>query len=128
MSVALYDQDGRVATANAAYERHFGIRLADIPPAWSLLTDPQLEQAGVLPLVRRAYAGEQVVLPPVAYDAARATGGAGRMVWTQGHCYPVYGTAGRVTHVAIMHVDVTALVESRESVESLNTERTGARA
>ena len=122
LSVALYDADGRVATGNAAYERHFGARLADVPRDWSILTDPQLERAGLTPLIRRAYAGEVVVLPPVRYDAARATGSAGRTVWTQGHCYPVRDDAGRVTHLAIMHVDVTPLVETREAVEDLNLE------
>ena len=57
MSVALYDRDGRVATGNAAYERHFGIRLADVPRDWSLLRDPQLEAACLVALIRRAYAG-----------------------------------------------------------------------
>jgi PAS domain S-box-containing protein len=122
MSVALYDAQGRVASGNRAYERHFGARLADVPRDWSLLTDPQLEEAGLTPLIRRAYAGEAVVLPPVRYDAARATGGVGRTVWTQGHCYPVRDAEGRVSHVAVMHVDVTALVETREAVEDLNLE------
>ena len=107
LSIALYDAAGRVAFGNTAYERHFGIRLADVPPDYSLLGDPQLEAAGLAPLIRRAYAGESVVLPPVRYDAARATDGAGRTIWTQGHCFPVRDEAGAVAHVAIVHVDVT---------------------
>ena len=110
-SIALYDRRGRVAAGNAAYERHWGIRLADVPPDYSLLDDPQLERDGLLPLVRRAYAGEPVVLPVTRYDAARATGGAGRTVWTQGHCFPVRDAGGEITHVAVIHEDVTARVE-----------------
>jgi PAS domain S-box-containing protein len=111
-SIALYDRRGRVVAGNAAYERHWGIRLADIPPDYSLLDDPQLARDGLLPLVRRAYAGEPVVLPVTRYDAAQATGGVGRTVWTQGHCYPVRDAAGEITHVAVIHEDVTARVES----------------
>jgi PAS domain S-box-containing protein len=112
LSVALYDTTGHVAAGNAAYERHFGVRVADVPVEWSLRTDPQLAAAGMLPLVERAYAGEAVTLPAVRYDAAEATGGAGRAVWTQGHCYPVRDAAGQVTHVAVVHVDVTAWAEA----------------
>ena len=114
-SVALYDRAGRVAIANAAYERHFGIRVADIPPAFSLLTDPQLEAAGLLPLIRRAYDGEHVLLPPVRYDAAVATGGQGHARWTQGHCYPVRDGSGTVTHIAIVHADVLKLLPIRKT-------------
>jgi PAS domain S-box-containing protein len=123
--VALYDAQGRVAAGNAAYERHFGVRVAEVPRAWSLRADPQLAAAGVLPLVERAYAGEAVVLPALRYDAAAATGGAGRAVWTEGHCYPVRDAAGRVTHVAVVHVNVSAWAEAeaalREQTRLLRT-------
>ena len=112
LSVAIYDAAGRVAAGNAAYERHFGVCVTDVPVEWSLRTDPQLAAAGVLPLVERAYAGEVVTLPAVRYDAAEATHGVGRAVWTQGHCYPVRDAAGQVTHVAVVHVDVTAWAEA----------------
>ena len=112
VSVALYDVAGRVAFGNAAYERHFGIRLADVPADYSLLTDPQLEAAGLLPFIREAYAGRPVALPPVLYDAASAAAAAGRAAWTQGHCYPVRDASGAVTHVAVLHVDVTPWAEA----------------
>ena len=116
LAVALYDAAGRVAFGNPAYERHFGLRLADVPADYSLFTDPQLAAAGLDPLLRRAYAGEPVVLPPVRYDAARAAQGPGRVVWTQGHCYPVRDEAGAVTHLAILHVDVTAWASAEASL------------
>ena len=114
-SVGLYDAAGRVVTGNPAYERHWGIRLADVPPDYSLLDDPQLAASGVLDLIRRTYAGEHVVLPPVRYDAAQAAG-VGRTVWTQGHCTPVRDASGVVTHVAIVHEDVTERVESQRAL------------
>jgi PAS domain-containing protein len=105
LAVALYDGAGRVAAGNAAYEQHFGVRVADVPPDYSILTDPQLEAAGLLPLVRQAYAGDAVALPPVRYDAAAASHGVGRTVWTQAHCFPVRDAAGEVAYVAVVHVD-----------------------
>ena len=121
-SVALYDREGRVARANAEYERHWDIRVADIPPSFSLFSDAQLIAAGVLPDILRAYEGEHTVLPPVRYDARQATGTDGRSVWTQGHCYPVRDASGAVTHVAIAHIDVSALVAAETSLQALNDE------
>lgn len=116
-ATALYDREGRFAAGNPAYERHWGIRIADVPPDCSLFTDPQLEQAGLTPLIRRAYAGEHVALPPVRYDAAAATGGTGRSIWTQGHCFPLRDDAGAVTHVTITFIDITAHVSARGEAE-----------
>jgi hypothetical protein len=39
LGVALYDAAGRVALGNAAYERHFGVRVAEVPADYSLFTD-----------------------------------------------------------------------------------------
>jgi signal transduction histidine kinase len=122
IGVALYDAEGRVAMGNAAYERHFGIRVSDVPADYSLFTDPQLEASGLLPLIRRAYAGEAVLLPPVKYDAARATDGPGRTVWTQGHCFPVRDAAGVVTHMAIVHVDVTSWATAESALAERNAQ------
>jgi signal transduction histidine kinase len=69
--------------------------------------------------VRQAYAGEAVVLPPVRYDAAQAAEGVGCTVWTQGHCFPVRDGAGAVTHVAIVHVDVTAWATVRAALSEV---------
>ena len=121
-SVALYDRDGRVVLGNAAFERHFGVNAADVPPDFSLFTDPQLEAAGLLPLIRRAYDGEHVLLPAVRYDAAVATGGQGHTRWTQGHCYPVRDASGAVTHIAIVHADVSDRIETEGRLQSLNRE------
>jgi PAS domain S-box-containing protein len=123
LGIAVYDAAGRVVFGNRVYERHFGIRLADVPADYSLLADPQLDAAGLLPLIRRAYDGEPVVLPPVSYDAAQAARGSGRTVWTQGHCYPVRDAAGAVTHVAIVHADVTAWATAREELREAAAER-----
>jgi PAS domain S-box-containing protein len=118
-SVALYDLDGRLAVANAAYEAHWGIRIADVPSDWSLLSDPQLEESGILPHIRRAYEGAHVVLPPVRYDASRAALNGGLAVWTQGHCFPVRDDNNHISHLAIIFTDVTSIVEAERTLVDL---------
>ncbi|HKG95966.1 MAG TPA: PAS domain S-box protein [Gemmatimonadaceae bacterium] len=122
-STVIYDAEGRLLAANAAFERFWGVPVDSAPPDYNVLADPELERQGALPVIRRAFAGETVVTPPVRYDISRlSTSGAGRTVWTQGHFYPVRDAGGRVTHVVLVHVDLTARVEAEEALR-LSEER-----
>jgi signal transduction histidine kinase len=122
IGIAVYDAGGRLVLGNAAYERHFGVRVADVPRSYSLFDDPQLEGAGLLPLIRQAYAGDTILLPPVRYDAARASGGPGRTIWTQGHCFPIREDSSGITHVAILHLDVTTWSDTEAALRQSGVE------
>jgi signal transduction histidine kinase len=111
VSTVVYDATGRPIAANASFERMWGAALADVPPDYTVLADAQLAAAGMLPVIGRAFAGETVSTPPIAY-AMDAVAGRGRTVWTQGHLYPVRDDAGRVAHVVLTHEDITARVET----------------
>jgi PAS domain S-box-containing protein len=113
-STVLYDTAGRILAVNAAFERLFGLTMASIPADYSVLADPQLERAGHLAAVRRAFEGDSVALSPVFYDAT-ALDGAGRSSWTQGHFFPMRDPAGVVSGVVLVHVDLTERVEAEEA-------------
>ena len=116
-STVVYDSTGRVIALNRAFERLWGARLGDVPADYSVLTDPQLEAAGVIPQLRRAFgldgarspegAGEAVTLMPLPYEMPSATGET-RTLWTQAHAYPVRNAAGDVERVILTHEDITA--------------------
>ena len=116
-STVVYDPEGRPIAVNRAFERLWGASLADVPEGYSVLTDPQLEAAGVLPVLRRAFGldgarspegvGEAVTLPPLRYDIASAAGH-GKTLWTQAHAYPVRGANGLIERVVLSHEDITA--------------------
>jgi PAS domain S-box-containing protein len=117
LSTVVYDAAGHVVLANAAFERLFGLRVAELPRSYTLLDDPQLEAQGVLPLARRAFAGEAVVLPPVRYEPAPQVG-VTTSSWTQAHLYPLRDAAGAVTAVVLVHVDLTARVDAEEALRA----------
>ncbi len=133
-STVVYDPAGRAIAVNRAFERLWGARLEDVPQDYSVLADPQLEAAGAIPLLRRAFgldgtrsaegAGEAVTLPPLRYDVASTTGH-GRTLWTQAHVYPVRNEAGEIERVVLTHEDITARQEAelklRESEERYRT-------
>ena len=127
VSTVVYDAAGHLLAVNAAFERLWGVGFGDVPPNYSVLTDPQLEAAGMLPALRRAFgldgartaegAGEPVALPPLRYDVA-STAGHGRTRWTEAHAYPVRDLHGAVVRVVLTHDDVTAHLEAEEALRT----------
>jgi PAS domain S-box-containing protein len=117
LSTVVYDAAGHLTAANAAFERLFGLRVADLPPSYTILEDPQLAAQGLLPDVRRAFAGETVTLPPVRYEPA-ADIGVTTASWTQAHLYPLRDTTGAVAAVVLVHLDLTARIDAEEALRA----------
>ena len=131
-STVIYDPAGRLLAVNPAFEKLWGVTLQMAPPDYCVLTDPELHKQGVLPAIRRAFAGESVVTPAVRYDISRlSTDGVGRTRWTQGYLYPVRDAAGTLTQVVLTHLDLTEQKEGelalREREERLRLAQRAAR-
>ena len=124
VSTVVYDASGKPLAVNPAFEKLWGASIKDVPPGYSVLKDPQLEEAGVMPAIRRAFAGEEVNLPPLKYEMGQSVG-RGRVLWTQAHLYPVRDERGAVEQVVLTHEDVTArrAVERALSRALANTEQ-----
>ena len=125
VGTVIYDASGRPLTVNRAFERLWGVGMADLPADYNVLADPQLEAAGLTPGLRRVFgldgtrgpdgSGEAVDFPPLRYDVANTTG-RGHVRWTQAHAYPVRDAAGAVERVVLTHEDITARIAAEESV------------
>ena len=107
LSTIIYDVHGSVLAVNPAFERLWETTLAEIPADYSILTDPQLEAAGVLPAVRRAFVGEAVTLPPLLYEVNSA-GRPAQSLWIQAYLFPVRATSGAIEQIVLIHEDVSA--------------------
>jgi signal transduction histidine kinase len=102
---------------NEAFEALWGVGLDSVPQGYSVLRDPELEKQGVLAEVRRAFEGETVITPPVQYNISQISAtGRGHSLWTQGHFFPVRDAGGKVTHVILKHVDLTARMTIEEQL------------
>jgi PAS domain S-box-containing protein len=127
MSTQILAPDGRTLQVNDAWEELWGLRLEDLGD-YNVLSDPQLEERGIAPLLRRAFAGEPQKLPLIAYepdatlpDRSRFRGS---MRWVSAMAYPVRDEAGAVREVVLIHTDVSearvAQERLRESERRLN--------
>ena len=120
-SMQLLAADGRTLRVNRAWETLWQVTDADGVKAWVLsgqynvLEDPQLAAKGVTPLLRRAFAGETVPIPPIRYDPGEL-GRPGRARWVRATAHPLVDALGKVAEVMLIHEDVTEQVESERAL------------
>jgi len=120
LSTQIFAADGSVRQVNRAWEKLWGVTLADLP-GYNILHDPELERLGTLPLIRRAFEGQAVTIEPIPYVPDRGEY-AGQTRWCGAYVYPVRGTDGAVEEVVLVHNDVTAL-KGAEAALRAATER-----
>jgi PAS domain S-box-containing protein len=117
LSTQVLSPTGEVIEVNEAFTKLWGVTMEDFK-GYNFLKDKQLEAAGFMPIVRKAFAGEPATTPIVEYDA-RSTLGKGKRVVVQGVFYPVLDTEGAVRYVILVHLDFTARTRADEERKKL---------
>ena len=116
-SIIIYDKDGRILMANPTSielwrlsPEHFSYLLAN----YNILEDQALAKTGYLDVIKRAFAGEAVVIPPTAHDLREYPyqEASPQKLWVATHAYPIKDEAGQVQEVAIMHEDVSERIQT----------------
>jgi signal transduction histidine kinase/CheY-like chemotaxis protein len=116
----VYKQDGHCLLVNQAFRDLFQ---SEPPPEYNVLEDDLLERQGFLDLVRRAFAGETVVVPAHWYDPRELRQlevREGRRVGIQATLFPLRDRDGEIRHIAFCVKDVTAELELRATAEALH--------
>jgi len=117
VAFALYHVDGQCRVANRAFRELFG----SVPPLdYNIFKDELLTGLGLMPEIRRAFAGEPVALPAAWYDAGKLAHVqvAAKRVAIEASMTPLKDRDGAVRHVAASYKDVTAahLLEAERRV------------
>src|SRR4051812_15606438 len=113
----IYDTSGRSLAVNQAFLDLFG---SAPPPGYSVLSDDIAERQGLLPLIRRAFAGETVRIPVTWYDPRDLRSvrvAEGNRVAIETMMFPIRDRQGDVTHVGVVFKDVTREETAREELE-----------
>lgn len=128
-SIQVFTPGGRTVRVNRAWEELWGLTLDQVAD-YNVLEDPQLEAKGILPYLRRAFAGQPTTIPGIQYDPnvtiPNRTKHQDPLRWVAAMAYPLKDEAGRVREVVLVHEDITAhrraeaaVVESEEKLRLL---------
>ena len=123
LAIEILAPDGHIIQVNAAWMRLWGTNEEETARAmadYNMLNDGQLVDLGIAPLVKRAFSGQHVVLPPIQYHADRAAEEIGfeleqgRSPWIQSHLYAVKDENEEVSYVVNIYMDITELRQAEQ--------------
>jgi diguanylate cyclase (GGDEF)-like protein/PAS domain S-box-containing protein len=107
-SIQVLSPDGYTRMVNSAWEKLWGVKLEGVTN-YNMLGDSQLVDKGVMPYIKKGFAGETAEIPPVRYNPADnpMVSGPQRDRWVRAYIYPIKSKTGAIDDVILMHEDVT---------------------
>ena len=126
LAIAINTPDGKISKVNAAWKKLWGFNeeeTVQVVANYNFLTDKQIENIGLKPLVEKAFKGESVILPLIKYqgnttlDEIGLEDIEGPTRWVQVHIYPVKDAEGEIEHVVAINMDLTELVQAQQVAE-----------
>jgi PAS domain S-box-containing protein len=121
VSIQILSPAGRTLRVNKAWENlwqiHEGTPLKAyvFSEAYNVLTDPQLQAAGITPYLEQAFAGGSVEIPAMCYDVA-ALGLEGPARWVTARAHAIKDDEGNILEVILMHEDITERVAAEQAL------------
>ena len=116
LSVQIFRPDGQTKRVNAAWRALFQ-RSEESGLAFNVLEDPDLNASGAVNLIRQAFEGQVINVPPVPYPISKEPP---EVRWIGGVLYPVKDREGRVLEVVTVHHDITETKRAEEAMQALN--------
>ncbi|MDQ3032495.1 MAG: PAS domain S-box protein [Myxococcota bacterium] len=105
LSIQIFAPDGTVRQVNRAWERLWGLTLAQMPD-YNIRTDPQLAAHGMTAPLEQAFAGGAATIEPFPYRPDRGEF-AGQVRYCGAYVYAIKDEVGHIEEVVLVHDDVT---------------------
>ena len=113
-SIMVFSPEGEVLQVNDAYVWLWGVSKEKIKE-FKVLKDPQVKRLGILPMILRAFAGEQISIPVVEYNMGETFEGGNRKI-VQGDLYPIKDENGEILYIILVYQDITGRKQTEEII------------
>jgi signal transduction histidine kinase len=123
LAMELLTPDGKIARVNSSWRLLWDVDEdggADVLAKYNMLDDDQARDLGVAGLIKKGFAGENVVLPPIEYSGQQTAeefnieGVKAKTVWIQCHLNPIRNEKQEIEYIVNTYVDITALKRSED--------------
>lgn len=121
LPMEIYDLEGNHLAVNQAWMDLFQVSHDEVFK-FNILNNPSLEEMGILPYVRKAYAGEAQNVPAFYADLKKA-GLKGRSRWVEAWMSPIQDEQKNIRELAVILKDVTESKETSEKLRQTIAER-----
>jgi signal transduction histidine kinase len=122
----LLTPDGKISQVNPSWYKLWGVDEVDAAETiekYNMITDPQLGRLGLTNLVKKAFSGEHIILPPIIYDASQTVEDFEienleglKSPWIQCHLYPIKDANGELEFMVNTYVDITDLRQAEKNI------------
>ena len=116
LSIQIFSPDGQTIRFNNAWRELF--RLSDeMGYGFNVLKAPDLIESGAVNLIKLAFQGEAVKVPPVPFPVKTDPP---QVRWIGGVLYPVKDKDDQVMEVVVIHHDITEMKRAEDAMLALN--------
>jgi PAS domain S-box-containing protein len=118
LAIQIVAPDGKTRRVNRAWENLWGVPLEALA-RYNLLDDRQLVEKGVMPEIRKAFAGEASSTSVIEYDRAATPEVEGQQgkLYVRTIAFPSKTADGRLSEVVLVQEDVTAMQQAEQELE-----------
>ncbi len=118
ISTQIFSQDGQTLMVNKAWEKLWRITSNKIINNYNILQDTQLIEKGIMPFIKKAFAGEFVNIPAIKYEPEKTVPNLTKVPyrWVSAIMYPVKDTNGTIIYLVLQHEDITEQKEAEEKL------------
>ncbi|HEY0606141.1 MAG TPA: PAS domain S-box protein [Herpetosiphonaceae bacterium] len=117
--IQIFNPQGKTTHANHAYLTLWSLTGLEQLDGFNVLTDSQLDAAGLLPYIHQGFAGQATAIPAMRYDPSLTPSiSSGRSRWVESVIYPIKDAAGAIREVVLIFVDITERKEAEEAMRA----------
>ncbi|MHC4132817.1 MAG: PAS domain-containing protein [Planctomycetota bacterium] len=132
LALVVFTPEGQITRVNSSWMQLWGLNekeTAQVLEKYNFLTDKEAEAHGMMPLIKKGFSGESVILPAMEYVSKKTVKDIGldqmnpNTAWIQCHITPVKNENNEIEYILATNVELTELKRVEEQLRKSEHEK-----